>query len=132
MTPVFDTTDTAVFIVNTRDDWTIIKLEVSDGFYHPVCAITRVVLDHFNVAVLVSFGVVGLTYAIYWAPFVSGKGLVVLLLRFVSCQHVVVTFHTLFRPSCFMFDTARVLLTCRSINISPRLVHVKPPVFMGF
>lgn len=66
-------TDSAVFIVNTRQDWNIIRLEVSDGFYHPVCAITRVVLDHFSVAVLVSFGVVGLTYGIYWAPFVSGE-----------------------------------------------------------
>eukprot|EP00752_Nemacystus_decipiens_P017717 g15885.t1 len=62
----------AVFIVNTRQDWDIINLEVSDGFYHPICAITRVVLDHFNVAVLMSLGVVALTYAIYWAPFISG------------------------------------------------------------
>lgn len=75
-------TDSPVFIVNTREDWEIMKLEVSDGFYHPVCAITRVVLDHFNVAVLVSFGVVGLTCTIYWAPFVSGKGRATRLIGF--------------------------------------------------
>lgn len=97
--PLF-VTDSAVFIVSTRQDWNIISLEVSDGFYHPVCAITRVVLDHFNVAALESFAVVGLTYAIYWAPFISGDCPTPL----PSC-FLIVTFHAFFHPDFFTFES---------------------------
>lgn len=65
--------DYVVFILYTREDWDLTKLEVNDGFYHPACFVARVVMDHFAVAVLLSFVVVGVTHAIFWAPLLSGE-----------------------------------------------------------
>ena len=64
-----------MFLIQTRKDWELTRLEVSDGFYHPVCFIMRVVMDHFTVAVVLSFVVVGVTQIIFWPPFINGEAM---------------------------------------------------------
>ena len=65
--------DSSVFIISTRQAWLLTELEVSDGFYHPICFILRIAMDQFAVSVLVSFVVVGLTTAIYWPYLLDGE-----------------------------------------------------------
>lgn len=59
--------------MSTRQAWTLTELEVSDGFYHPICFIARIAMDQFAVSVAMSFAVVGVTTMIYWPSIISGE-----------------------------------------------------------
>ena len=65
--------DHPLMIENTWKEWSITKTEIADGFYPPVCATTRMVLDHLAVGVVGSFCVVGIMHLILWHRFISGE-----------------------------------------------------------
>lgn len=62
-------------LVGSHEGWPLTKLEIADGFYTSRSATVRFVIDHFAVAVVLSFAAVGITHVAFWGTFISGESM---------------------------------------------------------
>lgn len=60
-------------IVNMRESWLLMRTEVADGLYSPVCGVMRVVFDYLAIGVCGSFSTVGIMHVLVWRRFTTGE-----------------------------------------------------------
>lgn len=65
--------DQLLMIGTTWEEYSLTKTEIADGLYPPVCATTRMVVDHFAVGVMISSTVVGIMHSNLWHRFTPGE-----------------------------------------------------------